>query len=83
MRKTRTEILMELRCQLGPGEQTEHLIDWILDAWQTTDFLIRRFGRASTLTIIEAVESSSLDFRLDDFVVWEPTHEALQCSLLN
>ena len=83
MSKPRTEILTQLWCQLGPGEQTEHLIDWILDVWETMDFLLKRFGRVSTFMIVEAVESSSTDFRLDDFVVCEPTHEALLSSLLN
>lgn len=83
MRKTRTEILTDLRHHLGQSEQTEHLIDWVLDTWETTDFLLRRFGRASTFMIVEAVESGSPAPWLDDFVECEPMHEEMQSSLLN
>jgi hypothetical protein len=83
MRKTRTEILMELHHHLGQSEQTEHLIDWVLDAWETWDVLIRRFGRAYASMIVEAIDASSPPLSLNDFVVCEPAHEEVQHFLLN
>jgi hypothetical protein len=83
MKKTRTEIVTELRRRLGQSENTEHLIDWVLDAWETMDFLLACFGRAYTFTIIEAVEVCSFDLQVDKFVACEPTHEDLHSSMLN
>ncbi|MBA2679533.1 MAG: hypothetical protein H0U76_14195 [Ktedonobacteraceae bacterium] len=83
MRTTRTEIITELRHRLGQSEQTEHLIDWVFDTWETNDFLLKCFGRAYTFTIIEAVESCSSALQLDDFVLCEPSHEEVYRSLLN
>lgn len=83
MRKTQMEIITDLRHRLGQNEQTEHLIDWVLDMWETRKFLLKRFGRAYTFTIVEAVESCSSALPLDDFVLCEPSHEEVSRSLLN
>ena len=83
MRKTRTEILTELQHYLGQSEQTEHLIDWVLDIWETRDLLVRRFGRTYASAIVEAIDASSPPLSLNDFVVCEPAHEEVQHSLLN
>lgn len=83
MRKTRTEILMELQHHLGQSEQTEHLIDWVLDIWETRDLLVRRLGRTYASAIVDAVDASSPALSLDDFVVCEFAHEEMQHSLLN
>jgi len=77
------EILTELQHSLGQGEQTEHLIDWVLDAWETRDLLVRRFGGAYASTIVDAVDASSPTLHLDDFVACEPAHEEGQHLLLN
>jgi hypothetical protein len=83
MRKTRTEILTELQHRLGQSEQTEHLIDWVLDIWETRDLLVKRFGWMYASEIVEAVDSYFPALRLDDFVVCEPAYEEVQHSLLN
>jgi hypothetical protein len=49
---TRFHIVTALREQLGNLEETEHLIDYIQDAWETFDLLLERFGRENTLKII-------------------------------
>ncbi|WP_376797467.1 hypothetical protein [Thermogemmatispora sp.] len=49
---SRQDIIAALRTELGPGEETEHLIDWLLDMWETIDLLIARFGAARAWQII-------------------------------
>jgi len=83
MRKTQMEIITDLRHRLGQNEQTEHLIDWVLDMWETRNFLLKCFGGAYTFTIIEAVESCSSALQLDDFIPCEPSHEEMDRFLLN
>lgn len=83
MRKTRAEILIELQNRLGPNETTEHLIDWVLDLWETRDFLFRLLGRESTATIIEAAESSMTDARLHECIVYDLVLEDVNPSSLN
>lgn len=36
-------MIMQLRRELGANEDTEHLIDWLQDAWSTLDMLRERF----------------------------------------
>jgi hypothetical protein len=42
--QTRVEIIAALSRELGNSEETEHLIDWLLDVWETVDILVERFG---------------------------------------
>jgi hypothetical protein len=56
MRPTRFEMMNELRRILGPSEETEHVIDWVQDAWQTYDVLIERVGRECAYQIINAMD---------------------------
>jgi hypothetical protein len=83
MGKTQYEILTELRHRLGQSETTEHLIDWVLDLWETRDFLIKHLGREYTSTLLGAVESSCADLCLHDLVVCQPTPQDLDRSSLN
>jgi hypothetical protein len=39
MRQTRSEMIKALRQTLGQSEETEHVIDWMQDAWSTYDHL--------------------------------------------
>lgn len=47
-------IIQQLRKELGNSETTEHLIDWLLDAWQTLDMLRDCFGEARALHLFIA-----------------------------
>ncbi|MBV9617170.1 MAG: hypothetical protein JO031_17090 [Ktedonobacteraceae bacterium] len=83
MSKTRAEILIELRHRFGQNETTEHLIDWLLDVWETRDFLLRFLGREDTDTAISAVGSSVVDMRPYEHALCELPLEALSRSSLN
>ncbi len=41
---TRQDVLAVVRYELGDSQETEILIDWILDMWETMDLLMQRFG---------------------------------------
>ena len=71
-RKTQAEILKEIRLRLGHNEEAEHLIDWVLDVWETRQFLIRAVGQEYTLAILEAVESCSADLHLHELILYTP-----------
>jgi hypothetical protein len=47
-------IVQQLRQELGETEETEHLIDWLLDAWETLEILRDRFGEAKALQLLTA-----------------------------
>ena len=47
-------LLHQLRQELGESEETEHLIDWLLDAWATLDVLRERFGEVRALHLFTA-----------------------------
>jgi hypothetical protein len=64
MRPTRFEMINELRRILGHNEETEHVIDWVQDAWQTYDVLIECVGRERAHQIINAMDI------LPDVVTW-------------
>jgi len=48
------DIVVQLRKELGDSEATEHLIDWLLDAWSTLEMLRDRFGEARAMQIFTA-----------------------------
>ncbi|MBX5449473.1 hypothetical protein [Thermogemmatispora sp.] len=52
--RSRQDLIAALREELGPSEESEHLIDWLLDMWETIDLLIARFGAARAWQIIAA-----------------------------
>jgi hypothetical protein len=54
MINTRHAILEQLRQELGPAEQTEILIDYIEDLWETIDLLREQFGKERAQQIITA-----------------------------
>jgi hypothetical protein len=83
MSKTRAEVLIELQHRLGPSENTAHLLDWILDLWETHDFLLKRLGKEYTENIVSAVESSSFNFRPHDLVPCTVTPDDLNPSTWN
>ena len=47
-------IIQQLRRELGATETTEHLIDWLLDAWETLEILRDRFGETRALQLFTA-----------------------------
>jgi hypothetical protein len=51
---TRHYIKQVLRHELGNTEETEHLIDYVQELWETWDMLIERFGTKDAQKIINA-----------------------------
>ncbi len=51
---TRQDILRVVLHELGESEETQHLLDYTRDLWETKDLLTRRFGPEAARTIIEA-----------------------------
>jgi hypothetical protein len=49
---TRQDVLAVVRYELGDSQETEILIDWILDMWETIDLLMQRFGECAHKTIL-------------------------------
>jgi 2-keto-3-deoxy-galactonokinase len=47
-------LIRQLRKELGASEETEQLLDWLLDAWETLEILKDRFGEARALEIFTA-----------------------------
>ena len=47
-------IVQQLRRELGASEATEHLIDWLLDTWDTLEILRDCFGEARALQLLTA-----------------------------
>lgn len=47
-------IIQQFRKELGETEETEYLIDWLLDAWETLEILRDRFGEARALQLLTA-----------------------------
>jgi hypothetical protein len=50
-------LLEELHRELGASEETEHLIDWLLDSWSTLEMLRERFDEARALQLYTASTS--------------------------
>ena len=61
---TRHDLIAQIREEGGEGEQTEILIDYIQELWETIDLLQQRFGKKRTQEIVEA---SSPPYLLADF----------------
>jgi hypothetical protein len=57
---TRDQVLDVVRYELGDSQETEILIDWILDMWETIDLLMQRFGDQAH-KIISVSASAPLD----------------------
>jgi hypothetical protein len=51
---TRQDILRVVLHELGDSEETQHLLDYTRDLWETKDLLTSRFGPEATRKIIEA-----------------------------
>ena len=51
---TRHDLLNLLLHELGDSEETQHLLDYTRDLWETIDLLTKRFGSEVTRKIIEA-----------------------------
>ena len=52
---TRQHLIQVLLHEMGDTEESAHLIDWILDMWETIDALKTQFGEETAQTIIEAL----------------------------
>ena len=83
MRPTRLEAVKELRRILGYSEETEHVIDWMRDAWETSDFLVKRIGRERTYQITNAMEVYLDDMMRDHLVSYDHTSDYANQYLLN
>lgn len=60
----RYTIVQQIRNEKGASEQTEILIDYIEEMWETIDFLRKVFGEQRTQEIIQSL--SLLSYLLDD-----------------
>lgn len=59
MNKGQKELIEQIRRELGVCEDTEHLIDWLLDAWDTFEVLTERFGKHRAMQFYTASVSLS------------------------
>ena len=57
MKRDQQALIERLRRDLGASEDTEHLIDWLLDSWATLEMLRERFGEARALQLYTASTS--------------------------
>jgi hypothetical protein len=83
MRQTRLEIIKELSSVLGHSEETEHVIDWVQEVWETYDFLVKRVGREHAHQIMNAIDVCPDVFPQDDLTLYRHTHEQMNQCLLN
>ncbi len=82
MRSTRFEMMDELRSIIGHTEETEILIDWLKDAWQTYDALIKRVGKERAYQMINAIDIFPDTVTPHDLTSYDHTSEhADQCFL--
>jgi hypothetical protein len=51
------DLIRHVRKELGISEDTEHLVDWLLDAWSTLDMLRERFDEARAWQLYTASAS--------------------------
>lgn len=83
MKRTRFEMIKELQGVLGHSEETEHIIDWIRDAWETSDFLVKRIGREHAYQIINAIEVCPSGSIQGSLAPYDHTSEHANQYLLN
>jgi hypothetical protein len=83
MRPTRFEMKNELRSILGHTEETEILIDWLQDAWQTYDALIKRVGKECASQIINTMDIFPDVVTQHDLIVYDHANEHVDQYLLN
>ena len=83
MRPTRFEVMNELRSILGHAEETEILIDWLQDAWQTYDALIERVGKERAYQIIHTMGLFPDAVTQPDLASYDHTNEHVDQYLLN
>ena len=83
MKPTRFEVMNELRGILGHTEETEHLIDWLQDAWQTYDALIERVGKERAYQIINVLDMLPDVVTQHDLISYDHTNEHIDQYLLN
>ena len=83
MRPTRFEMIHKLRRILGPTEETEILIDWLQDVWQTYDALIERVGKERAYQTINAMDIFPDAVTQHDLTSYDTTNEQTNPYLLN
>ena len=83
MRPTRFEMMNELRSILGHTEETEILIDWLQDAWQTYDALIKRVGKERAYQILNAMDIFPDAVTQHNLISYDHTNEHIDQYLLN
>jgi hypothetical protein len=57
MNSVQQSIIQQLRRELEVSEATEHLIDWLLESWETLEILRDRFGEARAVQLLIASPS--------------------------
>jgi hypothetical protein len=83
MKQARCEMIQALRRTLDHSEETEQVIDWIQDAWDTYDFLSRLIGRSYACRIMEAVDEENAFIELQESVAHEHTSDYINGCMLN
>jgi hypothetical protein len=82
MRHTRLEVINELYGVFGHNEETEQIIDWVRDTWETSDFLVKRVGRESAYRILNAMDlSPEAVFSPEDLTPYNHAHERYRFML--
>jgi hypothetical protein len=56
---TRYYIKQVLQHELGDTEETNHILDYVQELWETTDMLVERFGIEDAQKIINAPSSEN------------------------
>lgn len=57
MNANQQKLIEQLRGELETSEDTEHLIDWLLDSWATLEMLRERFDETRALQLYTASAS--------------------------
>lgn len=83
MRQTRCEIINGLRYMLGHSEETELVIDWVRDVWETSDHFVKRVGRECAHQIINAMNVCPDSDTPYDLASYDLTNEYAHQCLLN
>lgn len=54
MDSTQQSLVDQLSQELGKSEDTDILIEWLIDAWSTREMLVKRFGEVRAMQIFTA-----------------------------
>ncbi len=83
MRQTRFGTINRLRDVFGRSEETEHVIDWVQDVWETYDLLVKLVGRECAHQIINAMDVCPDPGTPDDLTSYDHINAHANHCLLN